>query len=113
MSMAPVPTPPVNAGFSGGYSPDPHPGLPNSPQDKVDNGTTDGRATRALVLGILGIFPLSILAGIPAILAGSRALTHIRTSDGALTGRWRAWSGIVLGCLSIAAFAAFVVWAYL
>jgi hypothetical protein len=87
--------------------------MPTSPDDKVDYGTADGRATRALVLGILGIFPLSILAGIPAIVLGTHALRHITTSGGALTGRWRAWTGIVLGCLSIAAFAAFVVWAYL
>ena len=48
--------------------------------------------------------PLSILAGIPAIFVGVHALRIIDASDGALRGRGVAWSGIVLGCLSVVVF---------
>jgi hypothetical protein len=96
---------PGAAGFSAGYTPGPLPGLPTSPYDSYPSGTIYSRARNALILGILAI-PLSILTGIPAIVVGVHALRIIDASDGALKGRRTAWAGIVLGCLSVAAFIA-------
>jgi hypothetical protein len=62
----------------------------------------DSRARTALTLGLLSIL-LGVLTGIPAIWVGRQALRHIDAADGALRGRWAAWTGIVLGCLSFAA----------
>ncbi len=106
MGMVP-PGNPNSAGFAGGYSPGPLPGLPTSPGDQYPPGTIDGRARNAFILGLLGI-PLSVFAGIPAIVAGAHALRRIKASDGALRGRPAAWSGVVLGCLSVAASAVFL-----
>ena len=100
MTMVP---PPPNAGF--GYSAGPLPGLPTSPDAKFDSGTTYHRARKALILGLLGIFPLSIVAGIPAIFVGVHAVRVIKASEGDLKGVRTAWCGVVLGCLSCAAFA--------
>lgn len=102
---------PGTAGFLGGYSPGAVPGLPTSPYDKYPAGTTYSRARNALVLGVLAI-PLSILAGIPAIVVGAHALRVIDVSDGALKGRGVAWAGIVLGCLSVATFLAILYLTY-
>jgi hypothetical protein len=102
--MAPTP-PPVNAGY--GYSAGPPPGLP-SPDDKYAPGATHHRAKKALILGLLGIFPLSILAGVPAVYVGVRALREIKASEGDLGGRPAAWCGIVLGSLSVAVFVGYV-----
>jgi len=98
---------PGGAGFNGGYTPGPLPGLPTSPYNKYPAGKIYGRARNALILGILAI-PFSILTGIPAIVVGAHALKIIDTSEGVLKGRGTAWCGIVLGCLSVAAFLAFL-----
>ena len=93
--------PPGNPGFSS-YPASPHAGLP-SPND-VHADVVDSRARNAFILGLIGIFPLSILTGIPAIFAGAHALRRINASDGTLKGRRLAWCGIVLGCVSVAIF---------
>jgi hypothetical protein len=98
--------------LGGNESLGPLPGLPTSPYDTYSAGRTYSRARNALILGIIAIFPLSILAGIPAVVVGSRALRLIRDSDGALRGRAVAWAGILLGCLSVAEFAAFIYRSY-
>lgn len=94
------------SGYLGGYSPGPVPGIPSPEDTRYAVGSTDGRARNALILGVLGITPLSILAGVPAIVTGTHALRHINASDGGLTGRGMAWTGILLGCLSVALFVA-------
>lgn len=109
----PPPNVPPSAGFGGHDSLGPLPGLPTSPYDGYPAGRTYSRARNSLILGVVAIFPLSILAGVPAIVVGARALRLIGDSDGALEGRAAAWGGIVLGCLSVAGFAAFVSRAYL
>ena len=96
---------PSAAGFSAGYTPGPLPGLPTSPYNGYPAGKIYSRARNALILGILAI-PLGILTGIPAIVVGVHALRIIDASEGALEGRRTAWSGIVLGGLSVAAFIA-------
>jgi hypothetical protein len=97
--------PPVHPASAGGYSEGPPGGLPTSPGDRYAAGTIDSRARNAAILGILGIFPLSILSGIPAIIVGAHALQRIDASDGTLRGRAAAWCGIVLGCLSFVVLA--------
>jgi hypothetical protein len=47
------------------------------------------------MLGLLSIVPFSILAGIPAIFLGLRALRDIKASEGTLRGRGAAWCGVV------------------
>jgi hypothetical protein len=61
----------------------------------------DSRARSALVLGLLSLL-LGVVTGIPAVWFGQKALRHINAADGALKGRWAAWTGIALGCLGIA-----------
>jgi len=60
----------------------------------------DPRARNALTLGLLRLI-LGVLTGIPAIWVGRKALQHIGAADGALRGRWAAWTGIGLGCLGV------------
>jgi hypothetical protein len=45
---------------------------------------------------------LGVLTGLPAIWVGRKALQHIDAADGAVRGRWAAWTGIVLGGLGVA-----------
>jgi hypothetical protein len=60
----------------------------------------DVRARNALTLGLLSLV-LGVLTGIPAIWMGRKALKHI-DAEGAMRGRWAAWTGIVLGCFGVA-----------
>ena len=55
----------------------------------------DGRATRALVLGVLSL-PFGLLAPF-AIWSGSRSLLRIRSSSGSVTGAWSAAIGVAAG----------------
>src|SRR5262249_26037682 len=63
---------------------------------------TSGLAIWSLVLGILGMFCFSILAGIPAVICGHTALSRIKRSGGMLEGNGLAIGGLVTGYLSIA-----------
>ena len=89
------------AGAFRDYSPGPHAGLDTDPDAHQAPGSIDTRARNALTLGLMSLL-LGVLTGIPAIWVGRKALAHISAADGALKGRWAAWTGIVLGCLSIA-----------
>jgi uncharacterized membrane-anchored protein len=80
------------------------------PDTHVASDSIDSRARTALPLGLLSLL-LSVLTGIPAIWVGRKALKHISAADAALRGRWAAWTGIVVGCLSVAITIA--VWIYL
>jgi hypothetical protein len=65
--------------------------------------TTDGLAITSLILGILSLFCLSILTGIPALILGIVSLKKIdRTPN--LQGRGMAIAGIVLGGVSFILF---------
>lgn len=98
MTMAPPPS--SNPGSSGfeGYTPSAHSPLPDG---GAATGVTYSRARTAVVLGILGLLPFSILAGIPAIVLGVLALRDIGASDGALRGRGAAWCAIAMGIVSV------------
>jgi hypothetical protein len=80
------------------------------PDAHVAPDSIDSRARAALTLGLLSLL-LGVLTGIPAIWFGRNALARINTADGASRGRWAAWTGIALGCLSIAVTIA--AWTYL
>jgi hypothetical protein len=97
-----------NAAFRD-FSPGPHAGMPTGPDPHVAPDPIDSRARMALTLGLLSLL-LNVLTGIPAIWVGRKALTHINAADGALRGRWAAWTGIALGCLSVVVVIA--VWTY-
>jgi hypothetical protein len=83
------------------FSPGPHTGADTDPEARVAPDSIDSRARNALTLGLLSLV-LGVLTGIPAIWVGRKALVHIATADGALEGRWAAWTGIVLGCVGVA-----------
>ena len=89
--------------------PGPHSGTGTDPDPHIAPGSMDSRARTALGLGLLSLL-LSVVTGIPAIWVGRQSLIHIKEADGALRGRWAAWTGIALGCLSIVILAA--VWTY-
>lgn len=63
----------------------------------------DRSATRALVLGLLGL-PFGIFAPF-AVYSGARSLWRIRASDGELRGGGSATIGLVAGLVGLAAFA--------
>jgi hypothetical protein len=64
-----------------------------------------GRATAALVLGLLS-FGLGLLAGGPAVVLAVLGLRDVRRGGGQVAGRGRAWAGLVCGCLGTLTFAA-------
>jgi len=99
---------PGNEGFRD-YSPGPHSGVDTDPDAHVVSDSLDSRARMALTLGLISLV-FGVLTGIPAIWVGQRALRHINAADGTLKGRWAAWTGIVLGCVSVAITIG--VWAY-
>jgi prepilin-type processing-associated H-X9-DG protein len=66
------------------------------------SASTPPRLSRsALAALLLGLLPLSVVTGIPALLFGWRSLRDINTSDGRLSGRPLAIGAIVLGLLEI------------
>jgi hypothetical protein len=100
----------AGAGAFRDYSPGPHAGLDTDPDAHVAPDSIDSRARAALTLGLLSLL-LGVVTGIPAIWFGRTALARIKTADGATKGRWAAWTGIVLGCLSVVVTIA--AWTYL
>jgi hypothetical protein len=108
MSMYPSNNP-VSASLRS-YPPGPHSGMDPDPDTHVAADSMDGRARTALTLGLISLL-FGVLTGIPAIVVGHRALARIDAADGALKGRWAAWTGIVLGVVSIAVTIG--VWTYL
>lgn len=58
-------------------------------------------AVAALILGILAIYPLSILAGIPALILANKALSDIKNRPGEYKGEGMATAGKVLAWISI------------
>jgi uncharacterized membrane protein (UPF0136 family) len=78
--------------------------------------TVSGLSTAALILGILGIFPLTGTTSIPALICGYLSRRAFRANDElepreTTWGIWLGWAGIVLIIL-LAVAAHFTHWAY-
>ncbi|HLW55099.1 MAG TPA: DUF4190 domain-containing protein [Candidatus Angelobacter sp.] len=108
--------PPSQPPQAGATAPRPQPGTPVLPQQPVSpwlnvpaapaytgQQETEGKAVGSLILGILAIFPLGLLAGIPAIILGHMSRASIRKSLGRLKGDGMALAGLIMGYVSIAA----------
>ena len=106
--MSILPSNPTTAAFRD-FSPGPHAGVETDPDVQVSSASIDSRAKNALTLGVLSLL-FGFVTGIPAIWVGRRALRHIDAADGALRGRWAAWTGIILGSIGVALTIA--VWTY-
>jgi hypothetical protein len=69
---------------------------------------TSGRATTALVLGLMSLISFGFVLGIPAMVIGRRAQRDIRESQGRLGGEGLAtagfWTGLVGTIWSLLAF---------
>jgi uncharacterized membrane protein len=63
---------------------------------------SNGKATAALVLGIIGIFVCPIICSVLAIVLGYAARTEIAASHGMESGDSNATAGIILGFIGIA-----------
>lgn len=63
---------------------------------------SNGKATAALVLGIIGIFICPIVCSVLAIIFGYSARNEIAASGGAQTGESYALAGIILGWVGLA-----------
>ncbi len=61
----------------------------------------NGKATAALVLGLVGLLCCGLFAGIPALILGLSAKKEIEASGGRQSGGGMATAGIVLGAIAI------------
>jgi hypothetical protein len=68
----------------------------------------NGKAVTALVLGILGLVFCPVILSIAAIVIGNQAKNEIAQSGGMQTGSGLAQAGVVLGWVSLALTAVFV-----
>ena len=66
--------------------------------------TTAGKATGALVCGIVGLLLCGVVLGPVAIYLGTQAKKEIRSSDGRLKGEGLATAGIVMGVIALIGF---------
>jgi Domain of unknown function (DUF4190) len=90
--------------------PPPPPGYEQSPA--FGPPQTHGKATAAMVCGIVGILLCGVILGPIAIVLGTQAKNEIRASGGRLTGEGMATAGIVCGIIAIVLFVTtIIVWA--
>lgn len=61
---------------------------------------TNGKATAALVLGLLSLL-FWVLTGIPAVILGHMALNEINASNGTQGGKGSAITGLILGYVAV------------
>jgi hypothetical protein len=99
-----------NTGPLRDFPPGPHSGVDTDPDTHIAPDSMFGPARNALGLGLLSLV-FSVVTGIPAIWVGAKALSRMNAADDALKGRWAAWTGILLGCLSVVVLV--TVWFYL
>lgn len=108
--------PQYNQSMSGSYAP------PGTPQNIIVNvhqaqqqyqmqpvmvavsPPTNGKATAALVLGLLSLL-FWFLTGIPAVILGHMALNEIKASNGTQGGTGAAITGLIFGYLAAAGLA--------
>lgn len=67
---------------------------------------TNSLAVASLVLGLLGIYPLSIITGIPAIICATLALNQIKSDPNKYTqnSKGLAMAGLISGIVAVAIF---------
>jgi hypothetical protein len=68
---------------------------------------TPGQAYAALILGIVGLFICPLIPSIAALILGYQAKNEIDRAGGQLGGRGIAFTGIVLGWISVALWVLF------
>ena len=71
--------------------------------------TSSGKATAALVLGILGLVFCPLICSVLALVFGYQARNEIDASGGRLSGRGSASAGIVLGWVGVVITALFLI----
>ncbi len=71
--------------------------------------TSSGKATAALVLGILGLVFCPLICSVLALVFGYQSRNEIDASGGQLSGRGSAVAGIVLGWIGVVIWAIFVI----
>ena len=71
--------------------------------------TSSGKATAALVLGILGLVFCPLICSVLALVFGFQARNEIDGSGGRISGRGNATAGIVLGWIGVVISALFVI----
>ena len=71
--------------------------------------TSSGKATAALVLGILGLVFCPLICSVLALVFGYQARNEIDGSGGRISGRGNATAGIVLGWIGVVISALFVI----
>ena len=71
--------------------------------------TSSGRATAALVLGILGLVFCPLICSVLALVFGYQSRREIDASGGRMSGRGNATAGIVLGWIGVTLTAIFIV----
>jgi len=92
----PPPYAPPPAGYPAG------PPMAGGPHQYSYVPHSNGKATAALVLGIIGIFVCPIICSVLAIIFGYSAKSEIAASRGAQSGDSNATAGIILGWLGLA-----------
>lgn len=93
--------------------PSPTPPAPGQPQQVQGGGPqsfpgpaavvkkTDGQATAALVLGIVGLVVCPVVPSIIALILGKQSMNRIEASAGALEGYGMAKAGWILGIIGL------------
>jgi len=71
------------------------------PSTSALSPTLDGKAVASILLGFLSIVPLSIFAGIPAVVLGHLSRASVRRSQGRLKGSGLALAGLIMGYVSV------------
>jgi hypothetical protein len=110
-------TPPESGGSGGGWEPQgwqsqwqqpqqpPRQGnwqqAPDGQWVQMGGAVSNGKATAALVLGILGLVFCPFVCSIAALVLGYQARNEIDGSGGVQTGRSNATAGIVLGWIGV------------
>src|SRR4051794_38386263 len=76
---------------------------------QVGGTPSSGKATAALVLGILGLVFCPLICSVLALVFGYQARREIDGTGGRMSGRGQATAGVVLGWVGIAICAVFLI----
>ena len=82
---------------------------PDAPLQWQPPPPSSGKATAALIMGILGLIVCPLVCSVAALVLGYSARGEIDRSGGTLGGRGSAVAGIVLGWIGVALVAVFAI----